>query len=212
MIITWLGQACFKIQSKDVTVITDPYDAGIGLKLPRLNADIVTVSHDHHDHNNAGAINGNPFVINQPGEYEVKSVFVHGIPSYHDDKSGAERGNNIIYFFQIEELKLAHLGDLGAPLTDDQIEKLEGVDIVFIPVGGVYTIDGKQAAEVVSQLEPRIAIPMHFKIPGLNIKLQGIDKFCDEMGVKQNGTEEKFKITKKELPSEETQVIILKPS
>jgi L-ascorbate metabolism protein UlaG (beta-lactamase superfamily) len=166
MQITWLGQSCFKIQSKDVTVITDPYASDIGLKLPRLNADIVTVSHDHHDHNNAEAVNGTPFVIDKPGEYEIKNVFVQGIPAYHDTSSGAERGNSIIYLFQIEELKIAHLGDLGAKLTDEQLEKLEGVDIIFIPVGGTFTIDGKQAAEVVNQLEPRIAIPMHYKIPG----------------------------------------------
>jgi L-ascorbate metabolism protein UlaG (beta-lactamase superfamily) len=211
MQITWLGQSCFKIQGKDVTVVTDPY-GDIGLKLPRLNADILTVSHSHYDHNNTGAVNGSPFVVNQPGEYEVKNVFIQGIPSFHDDKSGAERGANIIYLFQLEELKIAHLGDLGTRLSDEQLEKLEGVDIIFIPVGGVYTIDGKQASDVVSQLEPRIAIPMHYKIPGLKEKLQTIDKFCDEMGVKHNGAEEKFKITKKELPAEETRVIILKPS
>lgn len=166
MQITWLGQSCFKIQGKDVTVITDPYASDIGLKLPRLNADIVTVSHDHHDHNNVDAVNGTPFVIDKPGEYEIKNVFVQGIPAYHDTSSGTERGNSIIYLFQIEELKIAHLGDLGAKLTDEQLEKLEGVDIIFIPVGGTFTIDGKQAAEVVNQLEPRIAIPMHYKIPG----------------------------------------------
>ncbi|MFH1207235.1 MAG: MBL fold metallo-hydrolase [Patescibacteria group bacterium] len=212
MQITWLGQSCFKIQGKDVTVITDPYKNDIGLKLPRLNADIVTISHDHHDHNNIDAVNGAPFVIDKAGEYEVKNVFIQGIPSFHDGASGTERGNNIIYFIQMEELKIAHLGDLGTKLSDEQLEKLEGVDIIFIPVGGVFTIDGKQAAEVVNQMEPRIAIPMHYKIPGLNIKLQSVDKFCDEMGVKQNGAEDKLKITKKELPAEETRVIILKPS
>ncbi len=212
MQITWLGQSCFKIQGKDVTVITDPYGSDIGLKLPRLSGDIVTISHDHHDHNNTGAVGGSPFIIDKPGEYEIKNVFIQGIPSYHDEQSGADRGQSIIYFFQMEEMKIAHLGDLGTKLTDEQLEKLEGVDIIFIPVGGVFTIEGKQAADVVNQLEPRIAIPMHYKIPGLNIKLQTVDKFCDEMGVKQNGAEEKLKITKKELPVEETRVIILKPS
>lgn len=212
MQITWLGQSCFKIQGKDVTIVTDPYDSETGLKLPRLNADILTVSHDHHDHNNIGAVGGNPFIIDKPGEYEVKNVFIQGIPSFHDEQSGAERGANVIYLFQMEEMKIAHLGDLGAKLTDEQLGKLEGVDIIFIPVGGVYTIDGKQASDVINQLEPRIAIPIHYKIPGLKEKLQSVDKFCDEMGVKQNGAEEKLKITKKELPIEETRVIILKPS
>jgi L-ascorbate metabolism protein UlaG (beta-lactamase superfamily) len=212
MQISWLGQSCFKIQSKDTTIITDPYGESIGRKLPpRLNADIVTVSHQHEDHNNTTALSGTPFIIDTPGEYEIKGVFIQGIPAAHDDKNGAERGTSTIYLFNFEEIKLAHLGDLGAVLTDEQLEKLEGVDILLVPVGGVYTIDGKQAAEVVNQIEPRIVIPMHYAIPGLKYKLHSIDKFCDEMGVKTNGAEEKFRISKKELPVEETKVIILKP-
>lgn len=212
MQITWLGHSCFKIQSKDISVITDPYQPTIGLKLPpRLSADIVTSSHDHDDHNNTAAISGNPFIINHPGEYEIKGVFIQGIPSWHDEKNGSERGAITIFLMTMEDIKIAHLGDQGTLLTDDQLEKLEGVDILFVPVGGIYTVDGKKAAEVVNQIEPRIVIPMHYAIPGLKIKLQSIDKFCDEMGVKNNGGEDKFKITKKELPVEETKVIILKP-
>lgn len=211
MYITWLGQACFKIQSKETTIITDPYDATIGLKLPpRLHADILTVSHSHFDNNNVGAVSGNPFVINTPGEYEVKGIFIQGIASMHDDKNGAERGANTIYLFTFEDMKLAHLGDLGTVLTEEQMEKLEGVDILLIPVGGVYTIDAKKATEVVNQIEPRIIIPMHYAIPGLKVKLHAVNKFCDEMGVKVNHPEEKLRITKKELPVEETKVIILK--
>lgn len=211
MYITWLGQACFKIQGREVTIITDPYDKQVGLTLPRLSGDIVTVSHSHFDHNNTKAVSGQPFIINTPGEYEIKRVFIQGIPSVHDDKEGAERGNNIIFLFEFEEVKIAHLGDLGNTLSDEQLDKLEGVDILLIPVGGVYTIDGKKAAEVVSQIEPRIVIPMHYKIPGLKVNLQTADKFCDEMGVKKNGEDNKLRITKKDLPVEETKVIILKP-
>lgn len=211
MYITWLGQACFKIQGREVTIITDPYDKQVGLTLPRLSADIVTVSHGHFDHNNTKAVSGQPFIINTPGEYEIKRVFIQGIPSVHDDKEGAERGNNIIFLLEFEEVKIAHLGDLGNTLSDEQLDKLEGVDILLIPVGGVYTIDGKKAAEVVSQIEPRIIIPMHYKIPGLKVNLQTADKFCDEMGVKKNGEDNKLRITKKDLPVEETKVIILKP-
>jgi L-ascorbate metabolism protein UlaG (beta-lactamase superfamily) len=211
MYISWLGQSCFKIQSKDTTIITDPYEEVIGLRLPsRLSADIVTISHQHEDHNNSKAISGTPFIVDAPGEYETKGIFIQGIPSVHDDKNGAERGINTIFLFTLEEIKLAHLGDLGTTLNDEQLEKLEGVDILLVPVGGTFTVDGKKAAEVVNQIEPRIVIPMHYKIPGLNMKLQPVDKFCDEMGAKMNGAEEKFRIVKKELPIEETKVIILK--
>ena len=212
MQITWLGQACFKIQGKEVTIVTDPYDNKYtGLKLPRLNADIVSVSHNHLDHNNIKVINGDPFVVNNPGEYETKKVFIWGIHSWHDNQEGAERGNNTIFVFKFEDIKIAHLGDLGNSLTDQQLEKLESVDILMVPVGGVYTIDAKQAAEVVNQLEPRIVIPMHYKIPGLKLKLDPVDQFCSEMGIKKNGAEDKLKISKKELPADEVQITILKP-
>ncbi len=212
MQITWFGQSCFKIQGKDAIIITDPFDSKkYGLKLPRLNADIVTSSHDHDDHNNINAVSGNPFIINTPGEFETKDIFIWGIHSWHDAHEGAERGDNIIYIFQIDGIKIAHLGDLGTNLTDEQFENLEGVDILMIPVGGVYTINAQKAAEVVNRVEPRIVIPMHYKIPGLKLKLDSVDKFCDEMGIKQNGAEEKFKITKKDLPVEDVQIIILKP-
>jgi L-ascorbate metabolism protein UlaG (beta-lactamase superfamily) len=211
MNITWLGQACFKIQGKEVTIITDPYDSKIGLKLPRLNAEILTISHNHYDHNNIKAVSGQPFIIDTPGEYEIKKVFIWGIPSWHDNKEGAARGANTIFIYQFEDIKLAHLGDLGTTLSNGQLEKLEGVDILLIPVGGIYTIDGKKAAEIVNQIEPRVVIPMHYKIPNLKIKLEPVDKFCSEMGVKKNGPEERLKITKKDLPAEEIKIIILKP-
>lgn len=212
MQITWHGQACFKIQGKEATIITDPFDGKkYGLKLPRLSGDIVTSSHDHDDHNNVKAVSGQPFIIDTPGEYETKNVFIWGIHSWHDNKEGADRGENIIFIFQIDDIKIAHLGDLGTNLNDEQFNQLEGVDILLIPVGGVYTINGQQAAEVVNKVEPRIVIPMHYKVPGLKLKLDGVEKFCDELGIKTNGAEEKLKITKKELPVEDLQVIILKP-
>lgn len=210
MYITWFGQSCFKIQGKEVILVTDPYDAETGFKLPRMTADILTVSHNHHDHNNTGAIYGHPFLINNPGEYEIKKVFIYGVPSWHDNREGSQRGPNTIYLFEFEEMKIAHLGDLGSQLTDDQLEKLEGIDILMIPVGGVYTIDAKQAAEVISQVEPRIVIPMHYKIPGLKVNIDNLEKFSKEMGVKEKLPEEKFRVTKKDLPQEETKVLILK--
>lgn len=215
MIITWNGHSCFKIESDKSSIVTDPYGDEYGLKLPRLSADIVTSSHDHNDHNNIKAVkaansedaNG-PFVINGPGEYEIKDTFVYGIPSWHDDKKGTERGANIIYRIEMEGMSIAHLGDLGHMLEQEQIEKLEGIDILMIPVGGNYTIDGKQATQIISQLEPRIVIPMHYSIKGLKAKIDGLDPFCKEIGVCPPERVAKFKIAKKDLPQEDLKVVI----
>ncbi len=215
MIINWFGQSCFKITGEKTTIITDPFDDSLGLKTPRLAADIVTVSHDHYDHNNSKAVKGlaqdAPFIINTPGEYEVKNVFIYGIPSFHDDKQGTQRGLNIIYRLEIDGISIAHLGDLGHLLENGQIEKLEGVDILLIPVGGTFTIDGKQATQIISQLEPRLVIPMHYHLPGLKVKIDDLTSFCKEIGVCPKEAIPKFKITKKDLPQEDLQVVILQP-
>lgn len=210
MYITWLGQSCFKIQGKETTLVTDPYGLKHGLKLPKITAEIVTVSHDHDDHNNAKAVLGQPFIISGPGEYEIKSVFIQGILSYHDKKEGKERGLNTIYLIELEGISIAHLGDLGHLLADKDLEKLEGVDILMIPVGGTYTLNAKEASETISQIEPRIIIPMHYKIPGLKLPIDSLNKFCQEMGVAQSAIQDRLRISLKELPQEETKVVLLK--
>ena len=211
MYISQLGHSCFKIQDKQgpdgITVITDPFDKSTGLKTPSLEADIVTVSHDHHDHNNTGAIRGNPFIINSAGEYDIKGIMIEGVESYHDDKQGAELGKNIIYRIEIDDITVAHLGDLSQALDNKQLERLVGVDILLIPVGGIYTLDAKKAVEVVSQIEPRIVIPMHYKVKGLKININGVDKFVKELSIKPT-YEEKLKISKKDLPAEDMELII----
>ena len=212
MIITWLGQACFKIQDKigtdGVTVVTDPFAKEIGLKVPNFEADIITVSHQHFDHNNTAALRGTPFIIDCAGEYDHKGVLVEGIDSFHDDKGGAERGNNIIYRLEIDDISVAHLGDLGHTLNDAQLEKLVGTDVLLIPVGGKYTLDAKKAVEVISQIEPRIVIPMHYKIKDLKADIDGVDKFIKEIGLTPT-YEEKLKISKKDLPQEDMELVIL---
>jgi L-ascorbate metabolism protein UlaG (beta-lactamase superfamily) len=214
MIITWIGHSCFKIQDKvgpdGVTVVTDPFDKSIGLKPPSFEADIVTVSHDHYDHNNVKALRGQPYVIDIAGEYDVKGVVVYGIQSYHDEKQGQERGNNIIYRIEMDGIAVSHLGDLGHVLDNKQLEALAGTDILLIPVGGKYTLDAKKAVEVVSQIEPRIVIPMHYKIPGLKLDIAGADEFIKELGLKPEELD-KLKISKRDLPAEEMEVVVLKP-
>ncbi len=215
MNITYLGHSCFKIQGKDikgetVTLITDPFDKEYGLKVPNTEADIITVSHQHKDHNNVKAIKGDPYIIDTAGEYEVKDTFIQGIDALHDGQSGKDLGNNIIYRISIEDMVVTHLGDLGHVLDTKQIERLEGTDILMIPVGGNTTIDAKKAVEVINQIEPRIIIPMHYKVPNLkNMDIDGIEKFIKEIGIKPT-EEEKLKINKKDLPAEDMELVIFK--
>ena len=216
MYLSYLGHSCFKLQDKigpdGVVVVTDPFDSEVvGLKMPSFEADIVTISHDHKDHNNLKAIRKDPFVIRAAGEYEVNGVFIEGIDAWHDAKDGAERGANIIYRLEIDDISITHLGDLGTTLDTKQLEKLEGTDILLVPVGGIYTVDAAKAVEVINQIEPRIVIPMHYQLPGGKIKLDGLDKFIKELGLKPTN-EEKLKISKKELPAEDMELVILSVS
>lgn len=213
MIITWLGQSSFKLQDKvssdGITVVTDPYGKKTGLKMPSFEADIVTVSHDHSDHNNVEALRGKPFVIDCAGEYDTKGILIEGIDSYHDEEEGKLRGGNIIYRIEIDDISIVHLGDLGHVLTNEQLEKLVGTDILLIPVGGKFTLDAKKAVEVISQIEPRIVIPMHYKVDGLAYEdFDSIEKFVKELGIEPS-REEKLKISKKDLPQEEMELVIL---
>ena len=213
MIITCLGHSSFKLQDKigsdGVTVVTDPYDKETGLKMPNIEADIITVSHNHHDHNNVEALRGNPFIIDCAGEYDTKGVLIEGIDSFHDEDEGRSRGANVIYRIEIDDISIVHLGDLGHVLDTSQLEKLVGTDILLIPVGGKNTLDAHKAVEVISQIEPRIVIPMHYQTEGLTIEgLDPIEKFIKELGVEPS-REEKLKITKKEFPQEDMELVIL---
>lgn len=212
MLITWLGHSCFRLQDKTgpegKTLVTDPFDKTIGLKPPQFEASIVTVSHNHHDHNNAKALRGNPYIVDSVGEYDIQGISIQGVDSYHDDQQGRERGANVIYRIEIDDISVVHLGDLGHILENKQLEAIGRTDILFVPVGGNYTLDAKNAAEVVNQIEPRIVIPMHYSLPGLKIELSGVDSFIKEMGIKPQ-TEDKLKINRKDLPQEEMEVVIL---
>lgn len=199
MDITYLGHSSFRIKGKQAVVVTDPYDEKTG-KFPKgVEADVVTVSHDHADHNQTQLVGGSPFLVNGPGEYEIKGVSVIGVPTWHDDKEGAERGGNTLYVIEMEGLRIVHAGDLGHKLTEQQLQAIGGeVDVAIIPVGGVYTIDPKQAVEVVKQLDPWVIIPMHY---------QTVDDFLKEMG-KSVLPVPKLSISRDRLP-EETQLVVL---
>ena len=208
MEITWYGHSCFRLRGKGATVVTDPYSGEYGYTLPRIRADIVTISHHHPDHDYVRGIKGNPKVVDGPGEYEIRGVFITGIPTFHDRRRGRDRGSNTVFLFDIDDLRVCHLGDLGHVLDQSQVEVLGDIDVLLIPVGSVSTINAAQAAEVVSLLEPKIVIPMHYKTEVLTLKLDPVDKFLKEMGVGGLTPQESLKVTKSSLP-EETQVVVL---
>lgn len=209
-----LGHSSFKVKGKSAVVVFDPFDSAmVGLKMPKIETvDIVTVSHDHGDHNAVKDLPGSPFIVSGPGEYEVKGVTIVGVPTFHDDKNGADRGANCVYKINIDDVNICHLGDLGHKLTDEQMSQIGDVDILLIPVGGGYTIDSKIASQVVAQLEPLVVIPMHYQRPGMSPKLadalEPVTNFTKEMGAESLTPQPKLVITKDRLP-ETTTVVVL---
>lgn len=218
MEITFLGHSCFRIKGKKNTIVADPYEhPQLGFKMPQTSADIVTISHHHQDHNNVAGVKGTtkrkePFIVDGLGEYEIAGVFIYGIASYHDKSGGAKRGENTIYVINLDGLRLVHLGDLGHKLTETQLEELNGADILFIPVGGTFTIDDNEAVEVIGQIEPLIVIPMHYKTkemkPDFGINLT-VDDFLKAIGEEEIKAKDKLTISKDKLP-EEREIVVLK--
>ena len=217
MQISWKGQACFYITvqragHEQVRIVIDPYESSIGLSVLSLEADIVLSTHDHADHNNVKAVKSDAFVITGPGEYEIQEVSIQGIPSFHDDVEGKERGKNTIFIIEAEGMKLCHLGDMGqGELSAEQVSQIGNVDILFVPVGGVYTIDAKGASKMVNQIEPRIVIPMHYFLPKLKFSLGTVDEFLKEMGIKNIEPQSKLTVKVRDFTSEETKVVVLAP-
>jgi L-ascorbate metabolism protein UlaG (beta-lactamase superfamily) len=208
MEISWLGHSCFRLKGNQATVITDPYPPNLGYKLGKLTASIVTVSHQHPGHSYVEGVGGGPRVVKGPGEYEISGVLIMGIATFHDGEKGAVRGKNTAYHMEIDEIAVCHLGDLGNVLTSEQVEELDNVDVLLLPVGGVSTINAPLAAEVVRQLEPKVVIPMHYKTPVLKRELESVDRFLKEIGAKDVAPQPKLSVTKSNLP-ETTQVFLL---
>lgn len=201
MDINYLGHSCFKIKGKNATVITDPFPPDLGYSLGKPTARIVTVSHSDPGHSYVKGVGGEPHLINGPGEYEIAGVLIIGIATFHDKERGKKKGKNTIYLMEIDEISVCHLGDLGHVLTSEQVEEIDNVDVLLLPVGGVSTINASLAAEVVRQLEPKVIIPMHYKTPLLKRELEPVDRFLKEIGAKQTEPQPKASFTKTTLPT-----------
>jgi L-ascorbate metabolism protein UlaG (beta-lactamase superfamily) len=217
MEIKYLGHASFLIKTKTAKVVTDPYDPEmVGLRFPKTEADIVTVSHQHKDHNqvkNVSGINGvDPLIIDMPGEFEKMSVRIFGFQSFHDKSQGKERGENILYKFEAEGLSVLHCGDLGLVPEESFLELIGDIDILLVPVGGYYTIDSDEAVQLVKKIEPSVVIPMHYNHPDLNQKnfgkLTGVGEFTKKFGIDNPVPLPKL-VYKKEEIEQEMKVVVL---
>lgn len=209
MQITWNGLSCFTIKTKTATIVTDPFNEEIGLTLPPLKAEIVTISHDHKGHNNAAAVSGDPMVLDWPGEYDIKDVAITGLQTFHNSKEEDDKGPNTVFNFFAEELFVCHLGDLGHVLTTDHVDELGRVDILMLPVGGANCISVKKAKEIIEKLDPSVVIPMHYKQPKLKRDdLEPLGTFFTEIGVTMPEAVEELKITKRELQLEDIQYVV----
>lgn len=212
MKIKWLGHASFLITSAGGTrIITDPYIVGSGLKYGEIkeSADVVSVSHDHFDHNNVAAVGGSPQVVK--GTAEAKGVKFAGVATYHDASQGKERGDNTIISMDVDGVTVCHLGDLGHPLSDKEVADIGKVDVLLVPVGGFFTIDAKTATEVCNKLNPKVIIPMHFKTDKCDFPIASVDDFLEgKQGVTKADSSE-VEYTPGQLP-ETTEIVVLKPT
>ena len=217
--IQYLGHSCFRLRGRDGIVVTDPFDRSVGLDIGKPTAHIVTVSHNHPDHANTAAVRPareRLFVVDGAGEYEVGGILITGVRTYHDKKKGAERGKNTVYVIHLDDVVFCHLGDLGHELTSQQIDEIGSVDVLFVPVGGDETIGPAEAVGVISQLEPRIVVPMHYATGGqmsFTSELAPLEKFTHELGLKEYTAEPKLTVNANSLPGDEEQarVVIMRP-
>jgi L-ascorbate metabolism protein UlaG (beta-lactamase superfamily) len=214
MKVKWLGHSCFLVTSTGgVRIITDPYAVGgdINYSPIKETADIVVVSHGHDDHSNVSAVQGKPEVIKGDGIKIAKGIQFKGIAAYHDASQGTQRGPNTIFCFNVDDTKLCHLGDLGHVLNPGQVNEIGAVDILFIPVGGLYTIDASVASQVCDKLKPKVVIPMHFKTPRCAYPIAGVEDFLkDKKNVRKVGDSE-VEFERERLPTD-TEIVLLQPA
>ena len=180
MKIEYLGHSCFKLtESKNISIVCDPFSAEIGYKMPKVAADIVTVSHHHFDHDFTDGVVNDPVIIDKAGNFNFGGLEISSIESFHDDAKGKKRGRNLIFKFKMDGVTVCHLGDLGENYSADLIEKISPVDVLLVPVGGNYTIDAQTAKKYVEWIKPHIVIPMHYSTKDSKIDIAKVDEFLN---------------------------------
>jgi L-ascorbate metabolism protein UlaG (beta-lactamase superfamily) len=217
VLIRWFGHACFTLESsKGTKVLIDPFN-DIGYTFPTVIPDIVTMSHEHFDHNNTDTIQGSPEILrglkNDGNDWnninkKIGDFSIFNVPVYHDETQGGKRGKNAVFIYDVDGLRFVHVGDLGHVLLDDQIKKIGKVDVLLVPVGGVYTIDGQGASKVVEQLNPKIVIPMHYKTPSLTFDLDTVDTFIKGKGNVKKVEGNVLGVDKEHMPAKQEIVVL----
>jgi len=210
--VEWFGQAAFLLTSEaGLRIITDPYDPVIGYGEIAEEADVATVSHEHRDHNYVAGLKGSPQAVKETGLHEAKGIQFKGTATFHDKSQGSERGSNTIFCFSLDGIRVCHLGDLGHPLSAEQIAEIGQVEVLLTPVGGGPTINAAEATELINKLRPQVVIPMHFRTEKAALRFAAVDDFlADKKGVTRLDSST-YKVKKENLP-EETQIVVLKPS
>ena len=205
VIIEWFGHAFFLL-SGEIDIAIDPFKDFNGYPNPKVSADVVLITHSHSDHNQPQVVEGEPEIIREYGEKNFKGLKINGIKTFHDTEQGKKRGENTLFVIEMGGIRIAHCGDLGQILTDDQLEQIGHIDVLMIPVGGYYTIDAQAAWENVNKINPRIVIPMHYKQPFMEEKnpLVGVERFLkDKKNVKRLEVN-KLELSQKDLPAGQT--------
>ncbi|HJN87535.1 MAG: MBL fold metallo-hydrolase [Dehalococcoidia bacterium] len=209
MDITWLGHGCFRIRSNDLVVVTDPYSLTLGLRPDPRPATVVTVSNSHINHNNWEEITGEPHVFSAPGEYEYRGISARGVMTPLAPESPPER-RNVAFSIELDSVNVCHLGDIALPLSTRQVDGLMPVDVLLVPVGGGCTLDLDQVLQNIQDLGPKIVIPMHHSIPGVDVPLQGVDTFMRRMGLSDIQPQPRLVVTATNLPAD-MKVVLLAP-
>lgn len=208
MKIEWFGHDCFRLTSADGTrILTDPFNEKVGYKVPHVETDLVTCSHGHYDHHSVEVVKGHPPVIDKPGKHLFKGIAITGTPTWHDHEQGKARGENTVFTYEIDGLRIAHMGDLGHVPDKAQVAAIGHIDIMMVPVGGYFTIDAAEAIEVIQLFSPRIVIPMHFKTPVMNFPIAGVDVFLRLAGAAEKHGQS-FEITAQTLPAQQKTFIL----
>jgi len=218
MIIEWLGHAAFLISSKkNIKIVTDPYQSGsyggaVGYDPIKLSPDIVTISHSHPDHSYIDSLGGKPELINKEGKFNIKGISIKGSMAYHDEQKGSARGNNIIFSFNIDDITVVHLGDLGHQIDEDLTKEIYGTDVLLVPVGGVFTINAKQAQVLINRVNPKITIPMHFKTEKLGFGIDSVESFLRNTNISIEKTDNCSVSIDKDSLGKDKKIIVLQHS